>query len=100
MSRFVVKEIRRMTGKAIHTRNMIRDGDHILVAVSGGKDSLSLLWLLRERLKRVPITYRLTAIHVDPGFGTDSAGQMAAFFSSGHFDYKIIKSDIGPRAHG
>ena len=100
MSRFVVKEIRRLSGKAIHIRRMIEDGDHVLVAVSGGKDSLSLLWLLRERLKRIPIQYGITAIHVDPGFGADSADQMEAFFISNHFDYITIKSDIGPKAHG
>ena len=87
-------------GKAIHTRNMIQEGDHVLVAVSGGKDSLALLWLLRERIKRIPITYRLTAVHVDPGFGADSAAGMASFFEEHGFEYKIIRSDIGPRAHG
>ena len=97
---FVAKEMKRLTGKAIHRQEMIRDGDRILVAVSGGKDSLVLLWILRERLKRIPISYHITAVHVDPGFGGDSAGKMAAFFSTHGFDFRIIESDIGPRAHG
>ena len=67
-------------GKALHTQNMIEDGDHVVVGVSGGKDSLSLLWLLRERIRRIPIEYKVTAVHVDPGFGADSAGQMEIFF--------------------
>ena len=49
---YVAKEIKRLTGKAIHTKDMIRDGDHVMVAVSGGKDSLALLWLLKDRVKR------------------------------------------------
>ena len=97
---FAAKEIKRLTGKAIHHQKMIRDGDHVLVAVSGGKDSLVLLWVLRERLKRIPITYDITAVHVDPGFGGNSAREMEAFFSSNGFDHRIIESDIGPRAHG
>lgn len=97
---FVAKEMKRLMGKAIHNQQMIRDGDHLLVAVSGGKDSLSLLWLLRERIKRIPIEYRITAAHVDPGFGADSAGQMTSFFSTHGFDSKVLKSDIGPKAHG
>ena len=97
---FVAKEMKRLMGKAIHNQQMIKDGDHLLVAVSGGKDSLSLLWLLRDRLKRIPIDYRMTAVHVDPGFGADSAGQMASFFSDHGFDYKVLRSDIGPKAHG
>jgi tRNA 2-thiocytidine biosynthesis protein TtcA len=96
----VVKEIKRLTGKAIHTMDMIRDGDHVMVAVSGGKDSLSLLWLLKERIKRVPIDYRLTAVHVDPGFGANSADQMTSFFSTHDFEFRVIESNIGPKAHG
>jgi tRNA 2-thiocytidine biosynthesis protein TtcA len=80
--------------------DMIRDGDHVMVAVSGGKDSLSLLWLLKERIKRVPIDYRLTAVHVDPGFGANSAEQMTSFFSAHDFEFRVIESDIGPKAHG
>ncbi len=97
---FVAKEMKRLMGKAIHNRQMIKDGDHLLVAVSGGKDSLSLLWLLRERIKRIPIKYRITAAHVDLGFGTDSAGQMSSFFSTHGFEYRIFKTAIGPKAHG
>ena len=85
-------------GKAIHTRGMIEDGDHIMVAVSGGLDSLSLLWLLRERLSRVPISYTLTAVHVDLGFGANSGAQLEVFFVKNGFDYRIIATDIGRRA--
>lgn len=95
----MAKEMRRLLGKAIHSRDMIGEGDHILVAVSGGKDSLALLWLLRERIRRIPISYRLTAVHLDPGFGSDSAAQMEAFFSVHGFDHRTIRSDFGPLAH-
>ena len=97
---FAAKEIKRLMGKAIHSHQMIRDGDHVMVAVSGGKDSLALLWLLRERIKRIPIEYKITAVHVDPGFGVNSAGQMKSFFSAHGFDYRVFESDIGPKAHG
>lgn len=97
---YAAKEIKRLTGKAIHTMDMIRDGDHVMVAVSGGKDSLALLWLLNERIKRVPIDYRITAVHVDPGFGANSAEQMTSFFLAHGFEFRVIESDIGPKAHG
>jgi tRNA 2-thiocytidine biosynthesis protein TtcA len=97
---YVTKEIKRLTGKAIHTKDMIRDGDHVMVAVSGGKDSLALLWLLKERIKRVPVDYRITAVHVDPGFGANSADQMTSFFLAHGFEFRVIESDIGPKAHG
>jgi len=62
------KEIRSLVGKAIHRYGLIQDGDRILVGVSGGKDSLSLLHLLHERSKRVPIRYELMPVYIDLGF--------------------------------
>ncbi len=96
----VTKEMKRLMGKALHSRDMIQDGDRVMVAVSGGKDSLSLLWLLRERLGRVPIQYKITAVHVDPGFGADSAGRMEEFFSVHGFESRVMRGDFGPLAHG
>ena len=55
-------------GKAIADHNLIEDKDKILVAVSGGKDSLSLLKLLNERRKWAPIDYELFAVHIETDF--------------------------------
>ncbi len=96
---YVTKELKRLSGRAISSHHMIEDGDHVMVAVSGGKDSISLLWFLRERIKWIPIDYRLTAVHVDPGFGARSGDRLEAFLSERGFEYRIIRSDIGPRAH-
>jgi tRNA 2-thiocytidine biosynthesis protein TtcA len=57
--------------KAIREFEMIADGDRVAVAVSGGKDSRSLLHLLRARQRSVPERYHLTALHVEaeiPGY--------------------------------
>lgn len=55
-------------GKAIADYNLIEDKDRILVAVSGGKDSMTLLKLLAERKKWAPINYELIAMHVETDF--------------------------------
>lgn len=99
MSQVPSKDMKRFMGKAIHDYSMTEEGDHILVGVSGGKDSMSLLWLLRERLKRMPVKYRVTAAHVNPGFDSESAEKMRAFFAEHGFDHVIIQGDFGPRAH-
>lgn len=53
----------------MHTYQMLADGDKVLVAVSGGIDSLILTWVLDHWRKKAPINYELLAVHLDMGFG-------------------------------
>ena len=55
-------------GRAIADYSLIEDKDRILVAVSGGKDSMTLLKLLNERKKWAPVKYDLIAMHVETDF--------------------------------
>jgi tRNA 2-thiocytidine biosynthesis protein TtcA len=93
------REVRQRLGRAINGYRLIEAGDRIAVAVSGGKDSLVLLWLLRERLRRIPIDYDLVALHVDLGFDPEPAMQLEAFFKAEGFPYRVIKTRHGIRAH-
>lgn len=56
----------RAAGRAIADYAMIRDGDRILLGLSGGKDSLSLLYVLLDLQRRAPIRFELAAATVDP----------------------------------
>lgn len=58
-------------GKAIADYDLIEDKDRILVAVSGGKDSLAMLKLLVERKKWAPVSFELIAIHIETDFACD-----------------------------
>ncbi len=93
------KEIRSLMGKAIHRFGLINDGDRIMVGVSGGKDSLTLLHLLYEREKRVPISYELIPVHIDLGFGSNQAEILRDFFEKRGLTYHIEFTDIGLRAN-
>lgn len=56
--------ISKSVDKAVREHNMIEEGDRILVGVSGGKDSMSLLRLLVYRQKYSPTKYDLVAVHI------------------------------------
>lgn len=63
--------LRRAMGNTIAEHRLIQAGDHIMVAVSGGKDSYTLLDLLHQAQAKAPIRFRLTAVHLDqvqPGY--------------------------------
>jgi len=61
------KTLLRKVGEAIHRYRMIRDGDRVAVALSGGKDSATLLEALRLLQKRAPIDFSVCAFTVEQG---------------------------------
>ena len=93
------RAVNRAIGRAIADYAMIADGDHLLVAVSGGADSLTLLWMLRERQRWAPVSYRLTAVHVDPGFDPAAAAPIETFCRSLEVPLHLVRTDDGPEAH-
>ena len=69
ISRKSGNSIIRKVGKAIADFQMIQAQDNILLALSGGKDSLTLLEILLYLQKRAPVRFTLTACTIDEGFG-------------------------------
>lgn len=59
-----ITQTRKTVGRAINRYGMVKAGDRVLVALSGGKDSLVLLDTITERLRYLPITYEVAAAHV------------------------------------
>ena len=87
------KRLHRLVGKAIEDYAMIRDGDRVLVCLSGGKDSYTLLEILLNLQSRAPIDFSITAVNLDqkqPGF---PAQTLPEYLRGRGVDFEIIEQD-------
>jgi tRNA 2-thiocytidine biosynthesis protein TtcA len=95
---YIEREIRRQVGKAIHRYRLIEDGDRILVALSGGKDSMVMLNVLHERRARVPINYELKVLTVDLGYEGVNFEALQGYMRDLGWNHVLKKTRIGPLA--
>ena len=93
-----MKEIKRIlsfTRRAVDDNDMIEDGDRIAVGISGGKDSLTLLYALSELRRFYPKKFELVAITVDMGFSTPvDFSEVEKLCGELGVPYSIVKTKI------
>lgn len=90
----LTKRIIRQTAQAITDFSMIEEGDKVMVAMSGGKDSYVLLDALRTLQKRAPISFELLAVTVNPHIPQFPAETLRAYFEAEGVPYHIEDQDI------
>jgi tRNA 2-thiocytidine biosynthesis protein TtcA len=87
------KKLRRNVGKAIFDYNMVEESDVIMVALSGGKDSFTMLDILLKLQKSAPINFKIIAVNLDqkqPGFPEHILPQ---YLESLNIPYYIVDKD-------
>ncbi len=88
------RRIRRLAGRAIGDFDLIRQNDRILVGLSGGKDSWTLLHTLNSLRERAPLHFSLVAVTVHPGFPGFCPRQIETYLSGAGYEYRVVQAPI------
>jgi len=96
-----IRRFVKQTGKGINRFKMIKDGDKVLLGISGGKDSLALALALSLRLKWLPISYELKAIMInwrEYSINDEETNKLKEFFKILNIPFEIVKANMFPES--
>jgi tRNA 2-thiocytidine biosynthesis protein TtcA len=88
------RRIRRLAGRAIGDFGLIENSDRILVALSGGKDSWTLLHVLERLRQRAPVSFSLVAMTVHPGFPGFRTDGIGSSLRENGFEHHVVCAPI------
>jgi tRNA 2-thiocytidine biosynthesis protein TtcA len=89
-----MRPVVRRVGRAIQDFRLIEDGDRILCALSGGKDSFAMLHVLEYLRRRAPVRFDLMAVTVDQGFPGFRVDVLRRFFETNGYTHHIERTNI------
>ena len=89
----LAKRLRRQVGQAIADYNMVEDSDRIMVCLSGGKDSYTMLDILRQLQVKAPVRFELVAVHLDQKQPDYDARILPDYLRSIGMPFQIIEQD-------
>lgn len=87
------RRLGRALARAITDFDLIAEGDRIMVAVSGGKDSYTMLYLLRELQRRAPVRFELKVVNVDQGHPGYPGHILREYMAREAHDFTMIEED-------
>jgi tRNA 2-thiocytidine biosynthesis protein TtcA len=83
----------RQVARASSDFSLLEPGDRVMVAVSGGKDSHALLYLLRQIARRAPFEFSLVAVNVDQGHPGFPQTLLPEYFTREGYEFEIVRED-------
>ena len=89
----VEHRLRSQVARASSDFSLLEPGDRVMVAVSGGKDSHALLYLLRELARRAPFEFSLVAVNVDQGHPGFPKSVLPDYFRREGYEFEIVEED-------
>ena len=87
------RRLSRQMARTVTEFGLLQDGDHVMVCLSGGKDSYTLYDLLFELRRRAPVNFELTAVHLDqvqPGY---DGAPLRRWLEAGPLPFEIVRED-------
>jgi tRNA 2-thiocytidine biosynthesis protein TtcA len=87
------KKLLSAVARASSDFKMLEPGDRVMVAVSGGKDSHAMLYLLRELQKKAPFSFSIFALNVDQGHPGFPSEVLPEYLTREGYEHVIIKED-------
>jgi len=93
MSEDIERRLLANVARASADFGLIEPGDHILVALSGGKDSHAMLSLMRALERRTPFDFSFVAVNLDQGHPGFPEHVLPAYLEAEGYDYRIVKED-------
>ena len=87
------RKLGRALGQALHEFEMIAEGDRVLCAVSGGKDSYTMHYLLEQLRVRSPVRFELLAVNIDQGHPGYPAERLTSYMEKHNYAFRMVAED-------
>lgn len=87
------KRLAHEMGRCIADYQLIESGDRVMVAISGGKDSYTLLHLLERARQRSPVRFEIVAVHLDQGQPGYDGAALEAWLAQQGYAHRIVRKD-------